>query len=255
MMKKVLLTAAVLTVLAAAPAMAGQWKSDMVGWYYEYDTGGYAKGGIVEINGEKYCFDANGYMMTGWANVNGEWHYCNSDGRMPIGWIQDGGRWYYFNSDLTMRVGWFDEGKDRYYFYRAEDVNTTQGAVEGAMATGNINLDGVTYYFDASGKQKNMVSSWEQDGISYRYRDGLLQWQNINDKKEWIQFTSKEDLAFSIQEMLIDRYEDKRTYSNSIKFQEEARLMLGRLMTEAEIDEYLDDALEEYWGSNYRRSK
>ena len=31
--------------------------------------------------------------------------------------------------------------------------------------------------------------------------------------------------------------------------------MLGRLMTEAEIDEYLDDALEEYWGSNYRRSK
>lgn len=253
MMKKVLLTAAVLTVLAATPAMAGHWESDDTGWYYMYDTGGYAKGGIVEVDGTKYCFDARGYMVVGWTMVDGEWHYCNSDGRMPTGWIQDNGRWYYFNSDNTMKIGWFNDGKDQYYLYKPEDVGSIRGAVEGAMATGTVSISGVTYYFDAQGKQASMMKTFERDGVNYRYRNEALQWENINEKNDWIQFTSTEDLASDLQEMLIDRYEGKRTYSNAVKFQEEAEMMLKSLMTETELNAYIDDALEEYWGSSYKR--
>ena len=42
MMKKVLITAAALAIFSAVPAMAGEWKYNDVGWYYEYDNGSYA---------------------------------------------------------------------------------------------------------------------------------------------------------------------------------------------------------------------
>lgn len=253
MMKKVLLTAAVLSVLAATPAMAGHWEQDAIGWYYLYDTGGYPKNGIVEVEGKKFCFDSNGYMIVGWTKVDGEWHYCDANGYMPAGWVQDNGRWYYLNADNTMKVGWFNDGKDQYYFYKAEDIGNIRGAVEGAMATGTVSISGSTYYFDAQGKQASMVKSFERDGVTYRYRGDILQWENINEKNDWIQFTTTEDLSSDLQEMLIDRYEGKRTYTNATKFQEEAELMLKNLMTETELNAYIDEALEEYWGSSYKR--
>ncbi len=46
MMKKVLITAAALAIFSAVPAMAGEWKYNDVGWYYEYDNGSYASNGI-----------------------------------------------------------------------------------------------------------------------------------------------------------------------------------------------------------------
>lgn len=254
MMKKVLMTVAMLSLFAAAPAFAGEWQSDAIGWYYVYDTGGYAKGGLVEINGTKYGFDQNGYMIVGWGWVDGNWHYFNSDGRMPSGWIQDGGRWYYLNEDGTPKVGWYNDGKNQYYFYSADDVGVINNAVEGAMATGTITVSGVTYYFDGEGQQKNVMESFERDGVWYRYRGGVLQWENINQKNDWIQFEDAKHLANDLQEMLVERYEGKRTYANSVQFEKDARQMLTeRLMDPADLEVYIDDVLTEYWGRSSRR--
>ncbi len=254
MMKKLLITAGVFTVLAATPAMAGYWDSNANGWFYMYDGGGYAANGIVEVEGTKYCFDANGYMVTGWTWVNGAWHYCNSDGRMPEGcWIQDGGKWYRLNEDNSMRTGWYNDGKDQYYLYKAEDAYTIDGAVEGAMATGTITVGGVTYYFDAQGKQVNTMRDFENNGIKYRYKEGAFQWENINKRNEWIQYDSPEQLAFDLQEQLIERYENDHSYTSARKFEEEARKMLDRLLSEEEIEDYIDDSLAEHWGQSYRR--
>ena len=94
MRKKIFAAAAVMTLLAATPVFAGTWQQDQVGWYYTYDTGGYAQNALLEIDGAKYYFDANGYMVTGWRNLNGEWTYFYPDGRLARGWVQDGGKWY-----------------------------------------------------------------------------------------------------------------------------------------------------------------
>ncbi len=258
MMKKVLITAAALAIFSAVPAMAGEWKYNDVGWRYEYDNGSYASNGIVEVEGEKYCFDANGYMVTGWTWVNGAWHYCNSDGRMPAGcWIQDGGRWYRLNEDNSMRTGWYTEGNDQYYLYKAEDVYTMRNAVEGAMAVGTINIDGVSYFFntqgDKLGKRVDKMGSRESNGIKFRYENGVSQWENINKRGEWIQFTSSEEMAFDLQEQLIERYENNHSYTSAREFEDDARKMLKDLISDEEIEDYINDTLTEQWGQSYRR--
>ena len=258
MMKKVLITAAALAIFSAVPAMAGEWKYNDVGWYYEYDNGSYASNGIVEVEGEKYCFDANGYMVTGWTLSKGARQYWNSDDRMPAGcWIQDGGRWYRLNEDNSMRTGWYTEGNDQYYLYKAEDVHTMRNAVEGAMAVGTINIDGVSYFFntqgDKLGKRVDKMGSRESNGIKFRYENGVSQWENINKRGEWIQFTSSEEMAFDLQEQLIERYENNHSYTSAREFEDDARKMLKDLISDEEIEDYINDTLIEQWGQSYRR--
>ena len=224
-----------------------------MGWYYTYDTGGYAQNALLEIDGAKYYFDANGYMVTGWRNLNGEWTYFYPDGRLARGWVQDGGKWYYLNDDGTMRVGWLNEGRYTYYLYTYDDTLTIPGAVEGAMVTGTVTLSGVTYYFDASGHQDTTMSSFTQNGINYRYREGALQWENINEKGDWIQYSSQEELAFDIQEQLQERYDaEAKTRANADLFEADARLMLPRLIGEEETESFINQVLEDMWG--YRTS-
>ena len=253
MRKKIFAAAAVMTLLAATPVFAGTWQQDQVGWYYTYDTGDYAQNALLEIDGAKYYFDANGYMVTGWRNLNGEWTYFYPDGRLARGWVQDGGKWYYLNDDGTMRVGWLNEGRYTYYLYTYDDTLTIPGAVEGAMVTGTVTLSGVTYYFDASGHQDTTMSSFTQNGINYRYREGALQWENINEKGDWIQYSSQEELAFDIQEQLQERYDaEAKTRANADLFEADARLMLPRLIGEEETESFINQVLEDMWG--YRTS-
>lgn len=244
------------TLLGTTPVFAGEWKQDQTGWYYQYDNGDYAKGGIIEIDGEKYGFNGSGYMMTGWNTVYNEWHYFNEDGRMPKGWIQDGGKWYFINDDYTMKTGWYNDGKNTYYFYAEKDLQNADDAVLGAMVLGTITIDGVTYYFDAEGKQDDMMATFTRDGVNYRYRDKALQWENINKKNDWIQYFTKEELIFDLQEQLIERYEGNYTYETSVKFEEEARMMFTNLLEDdpSELEMYIQKSLKEYWGRRTRSS-
>lgn len=252
MRKRIFAAAAIMTLLAAVPAFAGSWQQDQVGWYYTYDTGGYAQNTMLEIDNAKYYFDSNGYMVTGWRNLNGQWMYFYPDGRLARGWVQDGGKWYYLNDDGTMRVGWFSEGRYMYYLYTYNDTLNISGAIEGAMATGTVTLSGVTYYFDAQGRQDTTMSTFTQDGINYRYREGALQWENINEKGDWIQYSTQEELAFDVQEQLQDRYQNvSKTSANAELFKADARQMLPRLMGESETELFIQQVLEDLWGYHF----
>lgn len=248
MRKKIFAAAAMMTILAATPVFAGTWEKDQVGWYYTYDTGGYARSNLVEIDGDKYYFDANGYMVTGWQTINGQETFFHPDGRLGRGWILDDGKWYYLNDDGSKRIGWFDDGKDMYYLYTDENAKQI-GTKEGVMAIGTVTLSGVTYYFDAQGRLDKTVSPFTQDGITYRYREGALQWENINKKGDWIQYSSMEELASDIQEQLYEKYENEsRTTENAKHFQDEAKLMLSSLIDESDVEIYIEKVLEELWG-------
>ena len=73
----------------------------------------------------------------------GRWWYRLSDGSYPKdGWWQEpgSGTWYYFDAQGYMMTGWIDWNGKRYYCQPS-----------GAMAVGEVTIDGVAYRFDGSG--------------------------------------------------------------------------------------------------------
>ena len=103
-------------------ATGGSWKSDALGWWYEYSDGSYASG-WTEIDGYWYYFLGNGYMDYSeyrdgcWLNADGTWNTAYSGGH----WASDSTGWWY-----TDNSGWYP-------------VSTW------------LWIDGSCYYFKASG--------------------------------------------------------------------------------------------------------
>lgn len=65
MSKKVMILAALLSIIVSSPAFAGQWqKDDNNSWKYLQDGGSYAKDGWHQIDGTWYSFDENGMMRS-----------------------------------------------------------------------------------------------------------------------------------------------------------------------------------------------
>lgn len=64
-------------------ALAGEWKQDQTGWWYQNDEGGYAKSGWKTIDGKSYYFNENGYMLANTTTPDG--YLVGVDGA----WVQD----------------------------------------------------------------------------------------------------------------------------------------------------------------------
>lgn len=89
MIRKILATAAVMSLAFSAVAFAGTWKSgatDSNRWWYDNGDGSYANSGWFWIDGnndgvaESYCFDQEGWLLTNTTtpdgyqvNANGAW--------------------------------------------------------------------------------------------------------------------------------------------------------------------------------------
>ena len=165
-------------------AVAGEWKSDYVGWWWRKADGSYPSSQALRIDGKTYRFDERGYMVTGWATVDGQWSYYKPSGEQAFGWENVGGTWYYLdpatgamasgwlNLDGTwfrldasgaMRTGWLKEGSSWYYLQPSGAMATgwvKDGAYwyyldeGGVMVTGDRVIDGVAYTFDSSGRMR-----------------------------------------------------------------------------------------------------
>jgi glucan-binding YG repeat protein len=96
-------------------------------------------------------------MKTGWQNIDGKTYYFdenNTEGRWGTkhkGWLKKqktngiGYNWYYFNEKGDIVTGWYEkEPNAKYYF---SDSHTDYGV----MKTGEVNINGVTYYFNSDG--------------------------------------------------------------------------------------------------------
>ena len=103
----------------------GSWKSDAKGWWFEDTSGWYAKNEWQKIDGKWYYFTADGYMdyreyREGcWLGSDGAWDETYSGGH----WMQDSKGWWYEDN------GWYPKDQKLW-------------------------IDGVEYYFDASGYWK-----------------------------------------------------------------------------------------------------
>ena len=88
------LTAAALTaafmVSASTAAMAGEWKEDTNGWWYQEDDSTYPANAWKEIDGKWYYFDQNGYMRRGWVQDGSTWYFLGADGSMSTNQVVEG---------------------------------------------------------------------------------------------------------------------------------------------------------------------
>ncbi len=101
----------------------GEWKCDADGWWYEDNSGWYAESEWQKIDGKYYYFTSTGYMDYSeyrdgyWLGSDGAWDEKSYGGH----WCENGNGWWY-----TDASGWYPA--DQYLW-----------------------IDGVIYWFDASG--------------------------------------------------------------------------------------------------------
>lgn len=171
---KTVLAAAIIAAAMAVPAYAGTWAQDEVGYWYQNDSGSYARDQILNIDGVNYGFNQQAYMVTGWANFGGNWYYFDPvSGAQVSGWLQVDSVWYYLNpaNNNIMHIGFTKIGNDIYYM----DTN-------GAMKTGTFFADGYTYFAESSGAiRRNTLET--EGNITIRYDEEGRQWYKNDENR------------------------------------------------------------------------
>ncbi len=82
---KIAALSAALTIAMLGTAMAGEWKQDDKGWWWQFEDGSYLKGRSASLDAnldgmaETYQFDENGYLVTSTTNENG--NVIDAEGR------------------------------------------------------------------------------------------------------------------------------------------------------------------------------
>lgn len=162
-----------LTALAGvrSDGMAGNWKSDANGWWWQNSDGTWPANGWVWLDGnddgraECYYFNENGYILTNTTSPDG--YTLDADGAWTVngekqtqtliynqGWNHDGRGWKYYSGNRFVTSDWEQVKGKKYYF----DEN-------GYMVTGFNEIDGLYYYFESSGALKD--ETFYMDGIYY----------------------------------------------------------------------------------------
>lgn len=60
---RLLIAAAAFSLLCCFPAMAGEWKQDQTGWWYDHGDSTYAQNGWEWVDGRCYYFNQEGYCL------------------------------------------------------------------------------------------------------------------------------------------------------------------------------------------------
>ena len=164
-MKKVLVTAAIMTAAMNMTVFAAGWQQNANGWWYATNESGtewYADGwqwidGNQDGTAECYYFDENGYILANTVTPDG--YYVNADGA----WIIDG-------QVQTAQISSGEENEERFPLIPGEYYNTYLGA---QMY--------IEYYTDSDVVVANIVAGdgtnfslyqvWEE-GNTYIFSDG-----------------------------------------------------------------------------------
>ena len=164
-MKKVLVTAAIMTAAMNVTVFAAGWQQNANGWWYATNESGtewYADGwqwidGNQDGTAECYYFDENGYILANTVTPDG--YYVNADGA----WIVDG-------QVQTAQISSGEENEEKFPLIPGEYYNTYLGA---QMY--------IEYYTDSDVVVANIVAGdgtnfslyqvWEE-GNTYIFSDG-----------------------------------------------------------------------------------
>ncbi|MEY8338312.1 hypothetical protein AALB16_09860 [Lachnospiraceae bacterium 62-35] len=190
---------------------------------YVNEDGTLAKG-MRQIEGKTYIFDNDGYMKTGWDYYNWCHYYMDATGAVQVGWVSVDNKWYYMNGEGVMQFGFLTLDKDIYFL----NLDT------GAMVTGVFEFEGYRYQAGADGK---LIRSKKADNVRYD-RDGRISYYNSK-TKEWDYMPDSSDTLEIVKRGLENKYSEGQYYSNE-QFESDAYQSLKTLLTEEEIDEFIE---------------
>lgn len=80
---KIVFVTVILSMMMTMTALAGQWRQNNIGWWYQNDDGGNTAGGWQWIDGKCYYFNSDGYMLANMRTPDG--YLVGMDGA----WITD----------------------------------------------------------------------------------------------------------------------------------------------------------------------
>lgn len=124
-----------------------------------YNNEGKMQYGWQWVNNATHYFDTfNGAMAIGEKNINGHWYLFNEQGQMQRGFQtlenSDEKKTVYYNKDGWMLYGWQWVNNATHYF----------DMFNGAMATGEKNINGHWYLFDRQGQMQRGFQELDQYG-------------------------------------------------------------------------------------------
>ncbi len=142
-------------------AMVTGWVDDNGSWYYT-DASGVMKTGWLKENNYWYYLKSNGVMATGWNNINNKVYYFYNSGKMAVGDLYLDNKWYLFDESGYRKTGWIKKGDNwNYYDNKSGELLTNSWLDEGtkrywlkadgAMAIGEVVINGVLNKFDNNG--------------------------------------------------------------------------------------------------------
>lgn len=77
---RLLITTIALSTMMSVTALAGEWKQDSKGWWYQNNDESYPVNCWQEINGKQYYFNDSGYLLTNTTTPDGK--QVNSNGEL-----------------------------------------------------------------------------------------------------------------------------------------------------------------------------
>lgn len=167
------LTAA-LALSSATAALAGEWKEDSTGWWYQEDDLSYPSNSWKEIGGKWYYFDGNGYLRYGWINDNGTWYFAGADGSMSTNQVVEG---YQLAADGTRidnrnQLGIYVKDKNEKKETKAADgavVLNYDVTIPLVTIAGNAEITNKIngYFNDIKNKLEEKRAGYEADAMQY----------------------------------------------------------------------------------------
>lgn len=215
MKKKILMSLTIgFTVLSITPTLAGQWKLDSKGYWYQNDDGSYPASMWKNIDGKWYYFKSNGYMNTSWIKVNDQWYYCELSGDMRTEELSTDVMTFRFNTDgscsnfyenktPSLQAGWSN--------YSTSSIST----LANALSKGNIvyyqgqywaTPDYVNLLENVNVVYNHDISTSDQPTVNrYDLRDLKIDishehYNDYNDNLDGMVNNRKDDLGFDEQE-------------------------------------------------------
>lgn len=120
---RLLIATLAMSAVMATTALAGEWKQDQVGWWYQNDDGSYPQSVLKKIDSYWYYFDNTGYMRTGWLQFTDGWFGFREDGSclnpvsqidgVPVGAPESS--WVSVGATLPTLIDGASDGQIKYY--------------------------------------------------------------------------------------------------------------------------------------------
>ncbi len=167
--------------------VASSWSEIGGKWYYTDETGKVLKDQFVNAAVERFYVGSDGAMLVGfftvddveyfatatgalnrgkWIKSGSDWYITDSEGRvLKDQIITSGGKQYYMDSDGKMKTGLIDVDGDTYFANASGEIRTKNGW---------LSYGGEWYFVNAGGKIRKNEAIWNGGTVYYAGPTGAL---------------------------------------------------------------------------------